>query len=115
MKRRSVPQVDEVEDGARAVITEEAVSAFVFGTAGDYSFFDGASSVEFGILQTVKLMTRPFEVRDKSLRDWEEAILSGYRIWNQMVKNKGGTLIGDARTRLMTYEPLPETQVTRPS
>lgn len=115
VKRRSVPQVDEVEDGARAAITEEAVSAFVFGMAGDYSYFDGASSVDFGILRTVKLMTRPFEVRDKSLRDWEEAILRGYEVWNQMVKNGGGILIGDARTRAITYEPIPAILSTRSS
>ena len=106
VKRRSVPQVDEVEDGARAAITEEAVSAYIFGTAGDYSYFDGASSVEFGILRTVKLLTRPFEVRDKSLRDWEKAILIGYRVWNQLVKNGGGIITGDARTQDITYEPL---------
>lgn len=105
-KRKSVPQVDEVEDGARAGVTEEAISAVVFGYAKDYSYFDGADSVEFGLLRTVKLMTAPFEVRDKSLRHWEEAILGGYRVWRAMVANKGGVLVGDAKTRQLRYEPL---------
>lgn len=122
LKRKSVPQVDEVEDGARAGVTEEAISAVVFGHAKDFSYFDGADAVEYGLLRTVKLMTAPFEVRDKSLRHWEEAILGGYRVWRAMVANKGGVLIGDAKTRQLWYEPLgyqlpvsPEESVTQPA
>jgi NTP pyrophosphatase (non-canonical NTP hydrolase) len=106
VKRKSVPHIDEVEDGARARVTEEAVSAYVFGIAKDYSFFDGAESVEFGLLRTIRLLTHAFEVRDKSLRDWEEAILAGYRVWRTMVANKGGLFFGDAATRQIEYRPL---------
>jgi NTP pyrophosphatase (non-canonical NTP hydrolase) len=106
VKRKSVPHIDEVEDGARARVTEEAVSAYVFGIAKDYSFFDGAESVEFGLLRTIRLLTHAFEVRDKSLRDWEEAILAGYRVWRAMVANKGGLFFGDATTRTIEYRPL---------
>src|SRR5262249_51461526 len=78
VKRKSVPQVDEVEDGARAAVTEEAISAVVFGYAKDFSFFRGSDTVEFGLLRMIKQMTAPFEVRDQGLRKWEIAILEGY-------------------------------------
>src|SRR5262249_1687593 len=97
VKRKSVPQVDEVEDGARAAVTEEAISAVVFGHAKDFSFFRGSDSVEFGLLRMIKQMTAPFEVRDKGLRQWEIAILEGYKVWRDMVANKGGVFIGDAK------------------
>jgi NTP pyrophosphatase (non-canonical NTP hydrolase) len=115
VKRQSVPQIDEVEDGARAAITEEAISAVVFGQARDFSFFDGANTVDFGLLRTIKQMAGPFEVRDKSLRHWEMAILQGYTVWRAMVANKGGFLIGDAITHNVRYEPSPKkpTEVTR--
>jgi NTP pyrophosphatase (non-canonical NTP hydrolase) len=106
IKRKSVPRIDEVEDGARARVTEEAVSAYVFGVARDYSFFEGANSVDFSLLRTIRLLTHAFEVRDRSLRDWEEAILAGYRVWREMVAKKGGTFFGDAATRTVEYRPL---------
>ncbi len=107
MKRKSVPHIDEVEDGARARITEEAISAVIFGHAKDFSFFDQSTTVEFGLLRTIKQMTSAFEVRDRSLRHWEKVIIEGYKVWRQMIENKGGVFIGDAKTHSIRYEPLP--------
>lgn len=108
VKRKSNPRIDEVEDGARAAITEEAISALVFGYAKDYSFFDGCVSVDYDILRTIKVMTRPFEVRDKSFRDWENVILEGFCIWRKMKANGGGVFVGDASRRVISYEELPQ-------
>jgi len=104
VKRKSVPQIDEVEDGARAAAIEEAISAFTFGVARDYSFFEGSESVEFGILQTIRIMTRSLEVRDKSLRDWEDVILQSYAAWLLLVENRGGVIVGDATSTSLRYE-----------
>ena len=63
-KRKSVPNVDVVEDGARALVTEEGVSAVVFGHARNYSMFEKSESVDYEVLRTVRSMVgRPFEVR----------------------------------------------------
>mgnify|MGYP001081620358 CR=1 FL=1 len=105
-KRKSIPQLDEVEDGARAAITEEAISAVVFGVAKDYSFFDDLHAVDFDLLRTVKTMTRPFEVRDRTYREWEETILAGYEVWREMARAGGGVLVGDANKRSVHFEPL---------
>lgn len=106
VKRRSVPHFDEVEDGARAGVTEEAISAVVFSYAKDYSFFQGSDTVEFGLLRMIKQMTGPFEVRDKGLRQWEICILEGYKVWREMAANKGGVFVGDANARTVSYQPL---------
>jgi NTP pyrophosphatase (non-canonical NTP hydrolase) len=106
VKRKSVPHVDEVEDGARAAVTEEAISAVVFGYAKDFSFFKGSDTVEFALLRMIKQMTAPFEVRDKGLRQWEIAILEGYKIWREMVANKGGIFLGDAKAHTVRYQAL---------
>lgn len=107
VKRKSVPQVDEVEDGARAAIIEEAISAVIFGHAKDYSFFEGSNTVEFSLLRTIKQMTAPYEARTQSLRQWEIAILQGYEVWRQMLANRGGVFIGDARSQSVRYSVLP--------
>lgn len=111
VKRKSVPQIDEVEDGARAAAIEEAISAIVFGYAKDYSYFKDSDTVEYEILRTVKLVTRSVEVRDRTYRDWEEAILAAYRIWRQMIANNGGVFVGDATRRSVTYERLPSDEI----
>ena len=105
-KRKSAPQIDEVEDGARAAITEEAISALAYGFAQDFSFFDGADSVEYELLRTIKMMTRPFEVRDRTPHEWENAILQAFAAWRQMIANDGGVFVGDADTGKISYEPL---------
>jgi hypothetical protein len=95
-KRKSDPAIDEVEDGARAKITEEAVSAVVYGFAKDYSMFDGATGVEYELLRTIRMMTRQFEVRDRTPHEWETAILQGFRAWRSLIEHDGGRLICDA-------------------
>jgi hypothetical protein len=104
-KRKSVPRIDEVEDGARALVTEEGVSAVVFETARDYSMFETATSIDYALLQTVKGMTRTFEVRSRSLGEWERAILAIYRIWRQMIVYKGGSLVGSAVDQRLDFLP----------
>ena len=48
VKRKSDPKVDQVEDGGRAIATEEGLSAMIFAYARDYNFFEGKSSVSTG-------------------------------------------------------------------
>jgi NTP pyrophosphatase (non-canonical NTP hydrolase) len=104
-KRKSVPALDEVEDGARAFVTEEAVSAVVFGYARDHSMFASSTSIDYELLRTVRGMTRPFEVRSRSLADWQQMILASYRVWRHVIENHGGTFIGDASAGKIDFEP----------
>lgn len=45
-KRKSRPLLDEVEDGGRARIIEEGVSALAFDYARVHNFLDGVSEVD---------------------------------------------------------------------
>ena len=40
-KRKSDPKVDEVEDGGRAIVIEEGISAMVFSYAERRNFLEG--------------------------------------------------------------------------
>jgi hypothetical protein len=104
-KRKSVPRIDEVEDGARALVTEEGVSAVVFGHARDYCLFAQSTAVDYALLRTIKGMTQPFEIRSRSLADWQGTILKSFSVWREMIAHKGGTFIGNARTGELTFEP----------
>lgn len=106
-KRKSIPEIDEVEDGARAKITEEAISAVVYSFAKDYTMFDGATEIEYDLLRTIKMMTRPFEVHDRTPHEWETAILQAFAVWRQLIENDGGVWIGDSDRAHVSFEPLP--------
>lgn len=57
-------------------------------------------------------MTSSLEVRDKSLRDWEDVILQSYTAWRPLVENRGGVIVGDALCRTLRYEPIERTKLT---
>lgn len=104
-KRKSVPRVDIVEDGARALVTEEGVSAVVFGYGRDYSMFEKSTSVNYEVLRTVRSMVAPFEVRTRPLSDWEHTILTCFAAWRELIKHAGGTIIGDSEAKSLRFEP----------
>ena len=87
-KRKSDPKVDEVEDGGRAIVIEEGISAMVFSYAERHNFLEGAEGVNSDLLRTIKDMTSHLEVSACTEGDWERAIMTGFDIWRQ-VKAKG--------------------------
>ena len=88
-KRKSNPKVDEVEDGGRAIVIEEGISAMVFSYAERRNFLEGAEGVNYDLLRTIKDMTSHLEVNARTEGEWERAIMTGFDIWRQ-VKAKGG-------------------------
>lgn len=105
-KRKDNPTTDAVEDGGRAIVTEEAIVAYVYGHARDHGWFEHVDAVDFAVLKTIKGLTAELEVRAAPLRDWERAILDGYRIWRQVRDHNGGTVIGDLLAGTIDFRPL---------
>ena len=44
-----------------------------------------------------------FEASAISAREWERAILDGYRVWRQVRANDGGKVIGDMLAGTLEY------------
>lgn len=91
-KRKSNSQVDKVEDGARATITEEAISMIIFNEAKKKGFYENKSKVSKKILKIIKEMTQSFEVRIRSENEWQAAISKSYEMFRLLIKNNGGTV-----------------------
>jgi NTP pyrophosphatase (non-canonical NTP hydrolase) len=107
-KRKSLSAVDEVEDGARAAIIEECISALVFSYAEQHSYFRGIREVSYDVLRRIMALTDKLEVARVGPSGWQRAILQGYAVWRQVVKHNGGVVRGDLRTRTLMFErPLP--------
>ena len=103
-KRKSRPEVDEAEDGARAGIVEEAVSAAVFSRAKELDFYDGITGVDYDLLKTIQGFVKGFEVDRVPLWQWEEAILNGYGAFRDLRWHGGGVVTLDLVERRLLYE-----------
>ncbi|MEX2246733.1 MAG: nucleoside triphosphate pyrophosphohydrolase family protein [Dehalococcoidia bacterium] len=89
-KRRSDPTVDEVEDGGRAIVIEEGITALVFSYAERRDFLRGLIRLDYELLRTVKTMTDHLEVSRRTAGEWEDAIMQGFRAWNDINAQGGG-------------------------
>ena len=103
-KRKSDSALDENEDGGRAIVIEEGLTAYIFACAKELNLFEGQTTVSFDLLKTIKNFVRGYEVEQCPLWLWEKAILQGYSVFRQICANNGGTIIGDRATRTISYE-----------
>lgn len=103
-KRKSIPKVDEVEDGGRASAIEEGLSALIFDYAKSHSFLKNVERVDYELLKTIKNLTTHLEVEKRTYHDWERAILEGYNVWRQLFNHKKGYILGDLIERKISFQ-----------
>lgn len=105
-KRKSDPKFDEAQDGGRAIVVEEGLSAWIFSRAKHLAFFDGQDGVSFDLLKTVQQFVQGYEVEVCPLKLWERAILDGYKVFRQVRDNNGGIVVGDRESRTIEYKSI---------
>lgn len=103
-KRKSDPVTDELEDGARATITEEAISLMIFNKAKKKNFFEKEIKISSSLLNQIKEMTSQFEVNGRSKKEWETAILTGYSLFRELSKHNGGRIQFDMLKKSAIYQ-----------
>jgi NTP pyrophosphatase (non-canonical NTP hydrolase) len=103
-KRKSVRSVDEVEDGARAAIIEEAISILIFNQAEERAWYEEKSSIDVGMLKTIKRMAMGLEVRSCTAKQWQEAIFQGYAAFIALKSNGGGDVTVDLDKQRISYK-----------
>lgn len=91
-KRKGNKLIDEVEDGGRATVIEEGISALVFEYARKHNLLEGVTRLDYDLLRTIQDMTAYLEVKERTPAEWENAILQGFAAWRKVVAAKGGTL-----------------------
>jgi hypothetical protein len=104
LKRKSHPKTDEVEDGGRAIVTEEGISALVFTYATQHAMLEGITSIDGDLLKTIRRMTSHLEVSVCSLHDWEHTILKGYEVWREVEQQGGGVVLCNLDERSIKFE-----------
>ncbi|MBD1365496.1 nucleoside triphosphate pyrophosphohydrolase family protein [Mucilaginibacter sp. ZT4R22] len=103
IKRKSNPLIDEIEDGARAAIIEEAISAFVYQFAKDHKFYENIEKVDNQLIKTIRNLSSNLEVSKCNIAEWEVAILMGYEVFRKLIKNGGGRVKVDLNNREIKF------------
>jgi len=102
-KRRSVPHIDENEDGGRAIVIEEAIAALAFAYGAMHSHLDGVQRLDQGLLDTITMVSGALEVGTRTAADWEHAILAGHDMFRHLVAHNGGSVEFDAAQSCLTF------------
>ncbi|MFM0042145.1 pyrophosphatase [Paraburkholderia sediminicola] len=103
-KRKSDPKYDEEQDGGRAIVIEEGLSAWIFSIAKKQNYFADLDRLPFDLLKDVQQFISGYEVERCPLSLWEKAILDGYRVFRELAIHKTGVIIGDRISRTIKYE-----------
>ncbi len=104
-KRKSVPKLDENEDGARAILIEEGIATFVFGQALERGLFAHLPRLDYDLLKLVSELVRGFEPEACALWQWEVAILDGFRVFRELKRDRKGYVRADLEAHTLTFEP----------
>lgn len=102
-KRKSDAKIDENQDGARARIVEEAISAIVFSRAKEMNYYKDIDTIDYDLLKIIQRIVSGYEVANVPLWQWEIAILQGYRVFRLLQRNNGGTVCFDMLSRDFSY------------
>lgn len=103
-KRKSSPRIDEVEDGGRAQVIEEAIVAAAYEYATRHKLLE-VKRVDWDLLRMIKRMTTNFEVKVRTEAEWERAILMAFDTWRALREHDGGTVQGDLMQRTLAFTP----------
>jgi hypothetical protein len=104
-KRKSSPEEDKYEDGARARDTEEAVTNLIHGEAQRNNNFQNAKRLSSEFLSDIQLQVRDLEVRDRTAHEWEQCILSAYSIYRELLEHRGGIVNVDFQEPGLSFSP----------
>ncbi len=105
-KRKSDSEFDENQDGGRAIVIEEGLTAWLFSYSKDLDYFKGNKELSFDVLKTIQRFVRGYEVEKCPLKLWENAILEGYSVFRKIRENNGGIVIGDREKRTISYRSI---------
>ena len=117
-KRKSDSQLDEVEDGARAGIVEEAVikaihregqriAALTYGppSPGPQHLFPSRKEITFTFLKFIQTFVSDLEVGLNRYWEWEQVILEGYEIFYNLQCETQGTVKVNLAERSLSFSP----------
>ncbi|PWG04505.1 nucleoside triphosphate pyrophosphohydrolase family protein [Polaribacter aquimarinus] len=102
-KRKSNPEIDENEDGARAQIIEELISLLIYSELKDSELLKYSKNVDTTLLKLVQRLVKDLEVNQCSAKQWENTIINSYQVFNKLIENDGGRVLVSKKNRMLTF------------
>lgn len=106
VKRKSRPDIDETQDGARAILIEEGLSTLIFHHALRLNYFSSIKSLDYSLLKAIQDFVTGYEVDQCPLWQWEQAILKGFEVFRQLQTHRRGVVTADLVKRSIAFKPL---------
>lgn len=112
MKRRSNQKTDNNEDGGRVLLMEEGLTHYIFRYGKKHNFFEGVKCprVSIAVLKTIRDMVEGYEVADRPLALWNDAILNAFEVFLELREHHNGKITIDMDNRQLIFENLPKNQ-----
>jgi hypothetical protein len=79
----------------------------VFEVAEEHNEFREITAIPFSLLATITRLVSKYEVGRCTRKQWQRAIFLGFKVYRQLVANKGGRVEVDMDQRRIEYIPLP--------
>ena len=115
-KRKFDPNIDEVEDGARAQIVEEMIVKIAHSHAVGYhrdKLLDENKRVNLNLLKDIVILAEGLEVAGGrrgappcKYWEWEKAILEGFKVYNLLRRHRRGRVTVDLNQRTVIFSKL---------
>ncbi|MGC1289015.1 MAG: hypothetical protein WA895_39345 [Streptosporangiaceae bacterium] len=106
LKRKSSPEADEFEDGARAIFAEEGLAAMLSRLAPGRTGFLSKTSIDGGVIEVAKAAATGLEAEAVPGWLWQSAICQGFTAMHLLNQNGGGYLVADLDNRQLVYRKL---------
>ncbi|MDP9194857.1 MAG: nucleoside triphosphate pyrophosphohydrolase family protein [Acidobacteriota bacterium] len=106
-KRKSRPEVDKFQDGARARDTEEALARLIRSEAKRNNYYAGVSAIDTPFLIKVQSLVADLEVGVRQAGEWQHCILEAYRVFRLLKENSGGYIDVSLPERSLSFDVLP--------
>lgn len=103
VKRKSKPEVDENQDGARAILIEEGISAWIFIRAQKLDLLAGIKKLDYDLLKSTQQFVEGYEVERCDLWQWERAILEGYKVFRKIKRHRKGMVVADLHAHSLEF------------
>ena len=104
LKRKSSPEADECEDGARAIFAEEGLAAVLSRLAAGRTGFLSQTSIDGVVIEVAKAASVGLEAEAVPGWLWQAAICQGFCAMHLLGENGGGYLVADLDARELAYQ-----------
>jgi hypothetical protein len=105
LKRKRNSDLDENQDGARAILIEEGVATFVFGRGLERDLMVGLDHVDYDLLKAIQQFVSGYEVERCALWQWERAILDAFKVFRELKSVRRGYIVADLDNHTIQFTP----------